>query len=163
MHGGVRVVSMHRCGKIRCLDKSDCISKSLIASKTNRTVMCRNVPLAPMRRCVITCCLDKSDRIGIETCYVFHCTAVSSSDIFGTAVSIVLYWSIAPKLSRQIFFRVRLKQLFRKYPMMTRRRSGTHSTSLCQNDLICPDSKLCHSGAFEQLARFYALRYDLSY
>ena len=49
--------------------------------------MHRNVPVAPMRRCVITCCLDKSGRIGIETCYVFHCTAVSSSDIFATAVS----------------------------------------------------------------------------
>ena len=32
--------------------------------------------------------LDKSDFIGIETCYVFHCGPVSSSDIFGIAVSI---------------------------------------------------------------------------
>ena len=43
----------------------------------------------------------------------------------------MLYWSVAPKLSRQIFFRAQLKQLFQKYPMMTQRRSETHSTSLC--------------------------------
>ena len=60
---------------------------------------------------------------------MFYCAAVSSSDIFGTAVSIVLYWSIAPKLFRQIFFLAQ-KQLFRKYPMMTQRRNKTHSTSL---------------------------------
>ena len=75
-----------------------------------------------MRRCVITCCLDKSDRIGIDKCYVFHCSAVSSSNIFGTAVSIVLYWNISPKLSRQIFFRAQ-KQLLQKYPMMTQWRN----------------------------------------
>ena len=91
--------------------------------------MQRNVPVAPMRRSVITCCLDKSDRSGIDTCYVFHCAAVSSSDIFGTAVLNAFYWSIAPKLSRQIFFRAQ-KHLFRKYPMMTQRRIETHST--CQ-------------------------------
>ena len=45
----------------------------------------------------------KSDRIIAETCYVFHCAAESSSDIFGTAVLIALYWSIAPELSRQYF------------------------------------------------------------
>ena len=101
------------------------IAKSLIARRTNRIVMHRYVTVAPMRRCVITCCLDISDRIGLETYYAFHCAAASSSDIFGTAVSIVLYWSIAPKLSRQIFFRAQ-KQLFQKYPMMTQRRSETH-------------------------------------
>ena len=58
----------------------------------------------PLRLCVIRRPLDKSDRIGIEKCYVFHYAAVSSSDIFGTAVSTVLYWSIAPKISRQFFF-----------------------------------------------------------
>ena len=42
----------------------------------------------PLRRCVIRRRLDKSDCIGIETCYVFHCAAVSSTDIFKTAVSI---------------------------------------------------------------------------
>ena len=87
-----------------------------------------------MRRCAITRCLDKSDRIGKETCYVFYCAAVSSSDIFKTVVSIVLYWSIAPKLSRQILFRAQ-KELFRKYPMMTQRRSETHSTSLYANTI----------------------------
>ena len=71
--------------------------------------MHRNVPVAPMRRCVITCCLHKSYRIGIETCYMFHCAAVSSSDIFGTALSIALYWSIAPKLSRQSYFVRKIK------------------------------------------------------
>ena len=78
------LVLLRCCFIHRCLDKSDRIAKSLIASQTNRIVMHRNVPVAPMRRCVITCCLDKSDLIGMETCYVFHCTAVSSSDIFGT-------------------------------------------------------------------------------
>ena len=38
------------------------------------------------------------------TINVFHRAAVSSSDIFGTAVSIALNWSIAPKLSRRFFF-----------------------------------------------------------
>ena len=98
------VVSIRQCAEICCLDKSDRIAKSLIASRTNRIVMHRNVPVAPKRHCVITCYLDKSDRMGLETCFAFHCAAVSSSDIFGTAVSIMLYWSIAPKLSRRIFF-----------------------------------------------------------
>ena len=124
--------------------------------------MYRNVPVAPMRRCVITCCLGKSDRIGLETCYLFNCAAVSSSDIFGTAASIMLYWSIASKLFREIFFRAQ-KQLFRKFPMITKRRSEKHCTSLCHCDLICPDSKLWHIGALEQLPQIYALRYDLSY
>ena len=42
-----------------------------------------------MRCCVITCCLDKSDCIGVETCNVLHCAAVSSLDIFGTSVLIL--------------------------------------------------------------------------
>ena len=42
-----------------------------------------------LRRCVIRRRLDKSDRIGIKTNYVFHCSAVSSSNIFGTVVSIL--------------------------------------------------------------------------
>ena len=71
--------------------------KSLIASRTNRIVM-------SLRRCVIRCRLDKSNRISTEMCYVFHCAAVSSSDIFKTAVSIALCCSVAPKLSRQSFF-----------------------------------------------------------
>ena len=79
--------------------------KKLDCCRTNRIVMHRYVKVAPMRQCVITCCLDKSNRIGIETCYVLHCAAVSLSDILGTAVSIALYWSIAPKLSHQSFFR----------------------------------------------------------
>ena len=53
---------------------------------------------------VICYCLDKSDRIGIETCSMFHDATVSSSDIFGTALSIAIYCSIASKLSRQSFF-----------------------------------------------------------
>ena len=57
-----------------------------------------------LRRCVISRRLDKSDRIGVKTCYVFHCATVSSSDIFGTSVSIAFIWSIAPKLFRQSFF-----------------------------------------------------------
>ena len=57
--------------------------KKLIASRTNRIVM-------PLRRCVIRPRLDKSDRIGIETCYVFHCSAISSWDTFEIAVSILL-------------------------------------------------------------------------
>ena len=81
MHRDRLVVLMRRCAKSRCLDKSDRIAKSLIASRTNRIVMHRYVPVAPLHRCVITCYLDKSDCIGIETCYVFHCAAVSSSDI----------------------------------------------------------------------------------
>ena len=103
MHKHVLLVSLRCCFKHRCLDKLDRIAKCLIANRTNLIVMHRNVPVTPMARCVITCCLDKSDRVSIETCHVFYCAAVSSSDVFGTAVSIVLYCSVAPKLSRQIF------------------------------------------------------------
>ena len=103
MHRHVLRVSLRCCFIHRCLDKSDRISKRLIACRTNRIVMHRNVPVALKRCCIITCCLDKSYRIGIETCYVFHCAAVPSSVIFGTAVLLVLYWSIAPKLSSQIW------------------------------------------------------------
>ena len=71
--------------------------KKLIAGRTKSIVI-------PLRRCVIRRRLDKSDRIDIETCYVFHCATVSSSDIFGIAVSIALYRSVAPKLSRHSFF-----------------------------------------------------------
>ena len=46
-----------------------------------------------MRHCVIICCLDKSDRIGIESCYMFHCAAVALSNFFGTAVSTVAYFT----------------------------------------------------------------------
>ena len=56
--------------------------KKLIVSKANQITM-------PLRRCVMRRRLDKSDRIGIGTCYVFHCAIVPSSDIFGTAVSIL--------------------------------------------------------------------------
>ena len=48
--------------------------KKLITSWTNRIAM-------QLRRCLICRHLDKSDRIGIETCCVFHCAVVSSSDI----------------------------------------------------------------------------------
>ena len=58
----------------------------------------------PLRRFIIRRRQDKSNSIGIETCYVFHCAAVLFLDIFGTAVSIALYWSIALKFSRQSFF-----------------------------------------------------------
>ena len=57
----------------------------------------------PLRRCVIRRRIDKSDRIGIETCYEFHCVAASSLDISGTDASIALYLDIAPTLSRQFF------------------------------------------------------------
>ena len=53
----------------------------------------------PLCRCVICRRLNIPDRIGIETCYVFHCTAVSSSDIFGPAVSILCTKKIAGKYS----------------------------------------------------------------
>ena len=75
-----------------------------------------------LRRFVTRRCLDILERIGIETYHVFHCAAVSSSDIFGTAVSTALYWSIAPKLYRHLFSCVKLKQLLPKYPMMTQQR-----------------------------------------
>ena len=48
--------------------------------------MHKYMTVAPMRRCVITYCLDKSGRIDIETCNVFYYAAVSSSNIFETAV-----------------------------------------------------------------------------
>ena len=93
MHIHMLLVTLHCCDIHCCLDKSDRIAKSPIASRTNRITMRRNVLVAPMRCCVITCCLDKSHCIGIETCYLFHCAAVLSPDIFGTAISIVFYWS----------------------------------------------------------------------
>ena len=95
------------------------------------------MPVAPMRRCVITCCLDKSDCFGIETCYVFHCAAVSSLDIFGTTDS-------APEknLAGSLGAILHPSIIKTAVPMMTQRRSETHSTSICQYDLICLDSKL---------------------
>ena len=138
------------------LQKHDCCG-------TNRIVVHKYVTVAPMRCCVITCCLDQSDRIGIEMCYEFHCAAVSSSDIFGTAVSIALYWSIAPKLSRQSFFVQKIKTAVQKN--IRRRHSGPvkHIARLYANTIRFPYSKLRHSSALEQLSRVYALRYDLSY
>ena len=56
--------------------------KKLIVCGTNRIEM-------PLRRCITRRPLNKSDCIAIETCHVFHCAAVSSSDIFGTAVLIL--------------------------------------------------------------------------
>ena len=53
-----------------------------------------------LRRCAISRRVEKSDRISIETCYVFHCAAVSSSDIFQTAVSILLTKFNQAKLTR---------------------------------------------------------------
>ena len=108
-------------------------SKTLFVYRIDCIVM-------PLRRYVIRSPCDKSDRIGIETCYVFHCAAVSSSDIFGAPASIALYWGIALKnFFVNLFSCAKFKQLFQKYPMMTQRRSETHTTSLCQYDLICPD------------------------
>ena len=49
----------------------------------------------------------------------------------------------------------KLKQLFRKYPMVTQGCNETNSLSLFQYDLICPDGNLWHNGAM-------TLRYDLS-
>ena len=68
--------------------------KKLIASRTNCILM----------KAVVS---NRTNRIvmHIDTCYVFHCAAVASTDIFRTTVSIVLYWSIASKLSSQILFR----------------------------------------------------------
>ena len=63
--------------------------KKLTASWTKRTFMHKYVTVAPMLLCVMSYCQDKSDRIGIETCNVFHCAAVSSSDVFETAVLIL--------------------------------------------------------------------------
>ena len=40
----------------------------------------------------------------------------------------------------QFSSKAQLKQLFRIYPMMTQRHSERYSASLCQYDLICPDS-----------------------
>ena len=105
--------------------------KMLIASRTNRIAM-------PMRLCVKCRRLDKSDRIGLETSYVFHCTAVSSSDIFETAVSISRTKNDWREV--QYFSKAQLKLLFRKYPMMKQWRSETHSTSLYHYDLICLDN-----------------------
>ena len=76
---------MHKDG--RYLDKLDHIAKSRLPVGQIVSQCTDNVPVAPMRRCVIRRCLDKSDRIGIETRFVFHCATVSSSDIFGAAVS----------------------------------------------------------------------------
>ena len=59
---------------------------------------------------------------------------------------------------------------------MTQRRSETHSTSLCQYDLICPTGNqffakqsdvcrqrlLARQRSAAQLARLHSLRYDLS-
>ena len=55
--------------------KSHC--KTLTTNRTNRIAM-------PLRCCVMRRCQDKSDHISIETCNVFYCAAVSSSDIFET-------------------------------------------------------------------------------
>ena len=167
MYTEVPVTSLRRYAKSSCLDISVCFAKSslpvgeivmhrlrvsysnaplchnllskqirsyckkLIASGTNRIVM-------PLRRCVIRCRLGKSDRIGIETCYVFHCAAVSSSYIFGTAVLIL-------RTKKDLAGKVQYSnkaQLNRKYTMMTQRRIETHCTSLGQYDLISPDGKL---------------------
>ena len=78
--------------------------KSLIASRTNRIVM-------PQRRCVLRCRLNKSDCFDIEKCYVFHCAAVSSSDIFGTAVSICARKKIGEKVYVHYFSKTQLKLL----------------------------------------------------
>ena len=62
---------------------------------------------------------------------------------------------IGGKVKVQYSSKALLKQLFRKYPMITSRRNETHSTSLCHYDLICLDEDVRHSDAV-------ALRHDLS-
>ena len=103
MHSHVLRASLRCCFIHFCLDQSDRITKSLIASRANRIVMRGYVPIAPMRRCVITCCLDISNRMDIETYYVFHCAAMSSSDIFGTAVSIAVTKVLHLNFSANLF------------------------------------------------------------
>ena len=87
-------------------NRTNCIlMKAVVSNRTNRIVIHRLLVSCSNAPHIIICCLDKSDRIGIDTCYVFHCAAVASTDIFRTTVSIVHYRSIASKLSSQILFR----------------------------------------------------------
>ena len=143
MHGDVRVISVRRCVKIRCLDKSNRIAKSLIASRTNGIVMHRHLPVAPMRRCVITCFLDKSDRIDIETCYMFHCTQwhhrIFSEQLFQLSLTRVLQLNFSVKYFSYAETAVpKFRTIF-----ITR--------AIFRYDIICPaaDNK-------------FSLRYDLS-
>ena len=71
----------------------------------------------------------------------FNCAAVSSSDIFESAVS-AHEKRFCGKVLVPYSSKAQLKQLLQKYPMMTQRRSETRSASLCQYDLIRPDNKL---------------------
>ena len=67
-----------------------------------------HVLLASLRCSFIYYCLDKLDRIDKNTCYVFHCATVSSSDIFGKAVSIAHEKRLAGKFRCN---KTQLKQL----------------------------------------------------
>ena len=67
--------------------------KKPIACRTNRIVMHRRILVASLICCLKRRCQDKSDCIGIETCSVLHCAAVSSN-IFN-AVSIDSFSAIS--------------------------------------------------------------------
>ena len=114
--------------------------KKITASRTNCIVI-------PLRRCVSRRC------VGIETCYVFHCAVVSSSYIFGTAVSITFYWSIATKLSCQSSFVRKIKTAVPKiwyYDMICP--TGNQFFAI-QSDM-CPDSDFWHIGAVKPTGTF---------
>ena len=87
---------------------------------------------------------------------MFHCAVVSSSNIFQQPFQLCFTEVLHQNFPANLFSCAKLKQLFRKYPMMIQRRSETHGTFPCQYDLICPDDDVWHNGAV-------ALRYDLSY
>ena len=116
--------------------------KKLVASRTNRIVMknCCQQPdkciVMPLRRCVIRCRLDKSNRIGKETCMCFtaplHNHRIFSVQLFRLRFTGVLHLSFPANL----FSCAKLKQLLRKYPTMTQRRSETQHVSMSiQSDL----------------------------
>ena len=75
----------------------------------------------------------------IETCHVVRC-AVCHHWIFSEQLFQLRYleYCIFPA-NANLFSCAKLKQLFRKYPMMTQQRSEMHDTSLLQYDLICSE------------------------
>ena len=99
-----------------------------------------------MRSCFILGCLDKSHSIGIETCNVFYCVAVSLQ----VSMQIRSNLSKQPRVKQQrieatrtcLCITIRLVQL---------------AISVLQYDLICPDGDFSHIGAVKQLARFYTI------
>ena len=88
--------------------------------------------VAPMRRSVMSRYLNKSNRIGIRTC----CVSLSRCVIIGYFQNSYFYFAneknIGGKVWVQYSSKVQLKQLIQKYPMMTQRRSQTHSKFICQ-------------------------------